>query len=458
MTVHFDAIVVGAGQAGPSLAVRLAQAGHRTAIIERGHFGGTCVNTGCTPTKTLVANARVAQLTRRAADFGVRAGELAIDMKAVKARKDAVVSASRTGVESWLKETPGLVVMEGHARFVGPLTLEVDGEQLTADQVFLDVGGQPLAPPVEGIDTVPYLTSTSLLEVDFLPEHLVVVGGSYVGLEFAQIYRRFGSRVTVVEMAPRLIAKEDSDVSEAVRRVLEQEGIAVHTGAECIAVKPCAEGVELGVRCDRQVPRVAGSHLLLATGRRPNTDDLGLQAADIRTDPQGYIQVDDGLRTSAPGVWALGDVNRRGAFTHTAYNDYEIVAANLLGGEARRVSERILGYALYVDPPLGRVGASEREVRASGRRALMATMPMTRVARARERGETEGFMKVLVDADTKLVLGAAIFGIEGDEVIHLFVQAMNTGVPYPAIQRAMGIHPTVAEMLPTLLDGLQPLR
>lgn len=457
MTEYYDAIVVGGGQAGPSLAVRLARAGHRTAIVERNRLGGTCVNTGCIPTKTLVASARVAHLARRAADFGVGVGEVRVDMKAVKARKDAVVEASRNGVTRWLEDTPGITVIHGHARFVGERALEVNGRHLAADKVFLNVGGRPAAPPLQGLSEVPHLNSSSMMHLDFLPEHLLVVGGSYIGLEFAQMYRRFGSRVTVVEMAPRLIPGEDSDVSEAVRGVLEREGIAIHTGAECVAVKTNGSRIALGVRCDESLPAIEGSHLLVAAGRRPNTDDLGLNAAGIETDQRGYIKVDDQLRTAAPGVWALGDANGRGAFTHTSYNDYEIVAENVLDGGSRGASERIPGYALFVDPPLGRAGMTERQVRQSGRKALMATMPMSRVGRARERSETDGFMKVLVDADSKRILGATIFGTEGDEVIHVFLLAMNAGLSCTAIQRAVGIHPTVAELLPTLLERLQPL-
>ncbi|HEX9178914.1 MAG TPA: mercuric reductase, partial [Burkholderiales bacterium] len=320
MTEYYDAIVVGGGQAGPSLAVRLARAGQRTAIVERNRFGGTCVNTGCIPTKTLVASARVAHLARRATDFGVGVGGVSVDMKAVKARKDAVVEASRNGVTRWLEDTPGITVIYGHARFVGERALEVNGQRLTADKVFLNVGGRPSAPPISGLSQVHHLNSSSMMHVDVLPEHLLVVGGSYIGLEFAQMYRRFGSRVTVVEMAPRLIPGEDPDVSEAVRQVLEREGIAVHTGAECIGVNTNGSRIALGARCDESLPPLEGSHLLVAAGRRPNTDDLGLDAAGIETDAKGYIKVDDQLRTTVPGVWALGDANGRGAFTHTSYN------------------------------------------------------------------------------------------------------------------------------------------
>lgn len=455
----FDAIVVGAGQAGPALAVRLANAGMRTALIERNRLGGTCVNTGCTPTKTLVASARVAHVARSGAAYGVDvAGTVSVDMRRVKARKDEVVEGSRKGLESWLHGTPNLTVVHGHARFAGAKRLAVDGEHYAAERIFLDVGARPSAPPIDGLDGVPFLTSSSMMDVDFLPEHLVVIGGSYVGLEFAQMYRRFGAQVSVVEMAPRLVAREDPEVSDTIREMLEREGVAIHTGARCIAVHQDGGGIALGLDCAEEAPAVRGSHLLVATGRRPNTDDLALDAAGIEVDAQGYIPVDDALETCVPGVYALGDANRRGAFTHTAYNDYEIVAANLLDSAQRKVSERILGYALYVDPPLGRVGMTEAQVRESGRPALVAKRPMARVARARERGETTGFMKALVDAQTQRILGASVLGIEGDEVIHVLINVMHAKLPYTAVQAAMPIHPTVAELLPTLFEGLEPLR
>ena len=458
MSKRFDAIVVGAGQAGPALAVRLANAGMQTALIERNLFGGTCVNTGCIPTKTLVASARVAHVARSAAAYGVDVdGSVTVDMRRVKARKDAVVEASRNGVERWLRDTPNVSVIRGHARFAGPKRLAVDGEHYDAERIFLNVGARPSAPPIPGLSEVPYLTSSTMMDVDFLPQHLVVIGGSYIGLEFAQMYRRFGARVTVVEMAPHVIPREDPEVSDAIRKVLEKEGVEIHAGAQCISVGNDGAGVALGVACDGEAPSIRGSHLLVAAGRRPNTDDLALDAAGIETDAQGYIPVNDVLETSVAGVYALGDVNRRGAFTHTSYNDFEIVAANLLDGANRKVSERIPVYALFVDPPLGRVGMTEAEVRKTGRPALAARLPMSRVGRARERGETAGFMKAVVDAQSRKVLGAAIFGIEGDEAIHVFVQAMNAGLPYTAIQRAVAIHPTVAELLPTLLERLKPL-
>ncbi len=458
MSTRFDAIVVGAGQAGPGLAVRLAKSGRKTALIERNLFGGTCVNSGCTPTKTLVASARVAHVARGADAFGVEVGgQVSVDMRKVKTRKDSVVEASRSGLEKWLRGTPGLSVIQGHARFVGRHALAVDGATYEAEQIFLNVGGRPSSPPIEGLASVPYLTSSTMMDVDFLPEHLVIIGGSYIGLEFAQMYRRFGADVTVVEMSPRIIPREDPEISAAVRAALEQEGVKIHTGAQCIAVRKDGDGVAIGVRCEETMPAIRGSHLMVAAGRRPNTDDLDLHAAGVETDAQGYIPVDDALMTTTSGVYALGDVNRRGAFTHTSYNDFEIVAANLLDGAQRKVSDRIPAYALFVDPPLGRVGMTEAEVRERGRPALVTSRPMARVGRARERGETTGMMKALVDAETKQILGASIFGIEGDEVIHVLILAMNANLPYTAIQTAMPIHPTVAELLPTLFEGLKPL-
>jgi pyruvate/2-oxoglutarate dehydrogenase complex dihydrolipoamide dehydrogenase (E3) component len=458
MANRYDAIIVGAGQAGPALAARLAGSGRKTALIERNLFGGTCVNTGCTPTKTLVASARVAHVARVAGAFGIGiGGNVSVDMAKVKARKDAVVAASRNGIERWLSNTANLTVIRGHARFEGPRALTVDGATHEAEQIFLNVGGRPSAPPIEGLASVPYLTSSTMMDVDFLPEHLVIIGGSYIGLEFAQMYRRFGAQVTVVELSPRIIPREDPEISEAIRKALEQEGVAIHTGTQCIAVRKEGAGFSLAVTCEGEAPRVVGTHLLVAAGRRPNTDDLGLAAAGIETDAQGYIPVDDRLMTTVPGVFVMGDANRRGAFTHTSYNDYEIVAANVLAGAGRKVSDRIPAYALFVDPPLGRVGMTETEVRKLGRPALVATRPMTRVGRARERGETTGMMKALVDAETKQILGATIFGIEGDEVIHVLILAMNAKLPYTAIQSAVPIHPTVAELVPTLFEGLKPL-
>ncbi|MGO4387560.1 FAD-containing oxidoreductase [Microvirga sp. 2YAF29] len=458
MTQTFDAIIIGAGQAGPPLAGRLTAAGMKTALIERKLFGGTCVNTGCMPTKTLVASAYAAHLARRGADYGVLIDNpIRVDMKRVKARADNVSTKARTNVETWLRNMSGLTVVEGHARFEGPDTIRVGDTLLKAPRIFINVGGRASIPDMPGVGTVDYLTNTSILKLDTLPRHLVVVGGSYIGLEFAQMYRRFGAEVTVVEKGPRLVAREDEDVSEAIRDILTDEGIAVRTNATCIGFKPHADGVAVDVDCASGDPVVVGSHVLLAVGRRPNTDDLGLDKAGIAVDARGTIGVDDTLATNVPGIWALGDCNGRGAFTHTAYNDYEIVAANLLDGASRRVSERISGYALYVDPPLGRVGLSETEAHKSGRKILVSKRPMTRVGRAIEKDETKGFIKIIADAETKLILGATILGTSGDEAIHGILDMMNAGADYATLQWAVPIHPTVSELIPTVLGDLKPV-
>ena len=459
MTRRFDSIIIGSGQAGPALAARLTGANLSVAFIEREHFGGTCVNDGCIPTKTLIASAHAAFVARRHADFGVTiGGPIGVDMKAVKARKDAIVQASVNGVAQLVQDMPGLSVFWGHARFNGPHQITVNGETIEAEKIFINVGGRPVIPDWPALRDIPYLTNSSIMNVDYLPEHLIVIGGSYIGLEFAQMYRRFGSRVTLVEQGPRLVAREDEDVSEAIQDILTREGIELRLGAKCIGVEKREGGVAVTADCASGAPEIFGSHLLLAIGRRPNTDDLGLTAAGIATDERGYIRVDEQLRTNVPGVWAMGDVNGRGAFTHTSWNDYEIVAGNLLDNDPRRVSDRIAAYALFIDPPLGRVGMSEREVRASGLNALIGKMPMTRVGRAKERGETLGFMKVIVDAETKRIIGAALLGLNGDELVHSLLDLMYADAPYTVISRAMHIHPTVSELIPTLLQNLKPLR
>jgi len=458
MATKYDAIVIGTGQAGPSLAVRLAEAGMKVAIIERKRFGGTCVNNGCIPTKTLIASARTAQVARRAGDYGVTVhSPITVDMKKVKARKDAVVRHSSDGLQKWLRGTQNLTVIHGHARFADPHRVRVGDEILEADKIFINVGGRASIPPLPGIDQVSYFDNSTMMDVDFLPEHLVIIGGSYVGLEFAQMYRRFGSEVTVVEMGPRLIKREDEDVSANIKTIFDGEGINIRLSAECIGFEKRGDKVAVQVDCSSGDKIVIGSHVLLAAGRVPNTNDLGVGQAGIKVDKHGYIQVDDQLRTNVPGIYALGDCNGRGAFTHTAYNDYEIVAANLLDGNHRRVSDRITAYALYVDPPLGRAGMTETEVRKSGRKALIGKLPMTQVGRAREKGETDGFMKILVDAETKKILGALLLGIECDEVIHSILDVMYANTPYTVIQRAMHIHPTVSELIPTMLEELKPL-
>ena len=455
----YDAIIIGTGQSGPALALRLVAAGWKVAIIERKLFGGTCVNTGCTPTKTLVASAYAAHVVRRAADYGVRVeGAVKVDMKAVKARKDAVVALSRDGVEQSLKALEGCTVYEGHGRFVAEKKVAVNASELTADRIFINVGARAAIPPIPGLDHVPYLTNSTMMDVDFLPAHLIILGGSYVGLEFAQAYRRFGSEVTVIEAAPRLIAREDEDVSQAVADFLKEEGIDVRVGSKVIGLEKQGNSIAVKLDSAGKNSQIVGTHLLVAVGRRPNTDDLGLDKAGIATDTRGYIQADDQLRTNIAGIWAMGDCNGRGAFTHTSWNDFQIVAANLLDNDRRRVSDRITAYALYTDPPLGRIGMTEAEVRKTGKPALLSTLAMERVSRAKERGETTGFMKILVDRDSKQILGASFLGLAGDEVIHCVLDAMYAKAPYTVIQRAMHVHPTVSEFIPTMLDALKPLQ
>jgi len=457
MTIKYNAIIIGTGQAGPTLAARLAGEGMKTAIIERKLFGGTCVNTGCTPTKTMVASARAAYIVKRGSDFGVIIdGSVSVDMKKVKSRKDEVVRQSNEGVESWLNNTKNLTVYKGHARFEDTYTISINGERLEAEKIFINVGGRAFVPP--GFESVPYLTNSDIMDVDYLPKHLIVVGGSYVGLEFGQMYRRFGSEVTIIEMGSRIIRREDEDISEAIIEILGKEGINFRLNAKCIGGKKQGDKIIVDVDCESGDRQVSGSHLLLAMGRRPNTDDLGLEKIAVEVDKRGFIKVDDQLRTNVPGIWALGDCNGKGAFTHTAYNDFEIVAANLLDNDPRRVSDRILCYALFIDPPLGRIGMNKTEVRNSGRKALIATRPMIRVSRAREKGETQGFMEILVDVESKEILGAAILGVGGDESIQTILDVMYTKAPYTVIQRAVHIHPTVTELIPTMLADLEPLK
>jgi len=457
-TQSFDAIVVGAGQAGPALAARCSREGLRTAIIERHHFGGTCVNVGCVPTKTLVASARAIHLARRGAEFGFETGELRVDMPRIKARKDGIVKASREGVEAWMRGLKHAEVIVGDARFTGPHTLQVGDRVLTAPRVFLNVGGRAVVPDLPGAREVPTLDNVSIMELAAVPQHLVVVGGSYIGLEFAHLMRRFGAAVTVVERSAHLLPREDDDVADGIRAILQAEGVRIELGAECLSLSRQGDRIAVGAACAADAPPISGTHVLLAVGRRPNTDGLGLELAGVKTDERGYITVDEQCRsTSAEGVWAVGDCNGRGAFTHTAWNDHEIVVANLFDKDRRRIADRVACYALFIDPPLGRIGATEREVRASGRSALRAKMPMQRVGRAREAGETQGFMKVLVDAETRRLLGAAILGMNGDEVIHALLDMMAAGQPVDAIARTMHIHPTVSELVPTLLQQLKPM-
>ena len=459
--LSYDAIIIGTGQAGPYLARRLAAAGMKTAIIERKLFGGTCVNTGCVPTKAMVASAYAARVAQRAQEYGVvlkSDSGVKVDMKAVKARKDAISANFRNGIESSLRGLTNCTVYQGHASFESTRQVRVGTDVLSAERIFINVGGRAVVPDMPGIHEVKFLTNSSMMGVDFLPRHLVIVGGSYIGLEFGQIFRRFGSEVTIVEKAPRLISREDEDVSASIADIMKGEEIHLRLNAKCIALKPHPEGVVVSAECKEGAPEIVGSHVLLAVGRRPNTDDLGLEQAGVQRDKHGYIVVDDQLQTSVPGIWALGDCNGKGAFTHTSYNDFEIVAANLLDHDTRRVSDRIVAYNLYIDPPLGRAGMTETQVRDSGRPALVGQRPMTRVSRALEKGETQGFMKIMVDGESKQILGASILGTGGDEVVHCVLDLMYAKAPYTVMQRAVHIHPTVSELLPTILGELKSLQ
>jgi pyruvate/2-oxoglutarate dehydrogenase complex dihydrolipoamide dehydrogenase (E3) component len=458
MPKKYDAIIIGTGQSGPALAGRLNQEGLKTAILERKFVGGTCVNVGCTPTKTLVGSARVAYTSREAHRFGVSiAGDVSVDMRRVRARMKEVAAASNRNVTDWLERMENVDLIRGHAQFVGPHSVAVDGEVLEAERIFINVGARARIPAWEGLNEVPFFTSSSILDVDFLPDHLIIVGGSYIGLEFAQIYRRFGSEVTVVETSDRIIRRDDEDVSAAVLEILEGEGIQFRLQADCIEARATDSGIAVRVNCENGPQEETGSHLLLAVGRVSNTDDLGLDKAGIEYNRRGIINVDDHLRTNVPGIWAMGDVNGRGAFTHTSYNDYEIIAANLFDNDPRKVSDRILCYGLFIDPPLGRIGMTENDVRASGRRALVGKRMMTRVSRAKEFGDTRGFIKIIVDADSEEILGAAILGLSGDEAIHCLLDIMYARKPYTVISRAVHIHPTVSELIPTVLQEMVAL-
>ena len=456
MTQRYDAIIIGTGQAGPSLARRLSSAGMSVAVIERHLFGGTCVNTGCTPTKAMVASAYAAHVARRASDYGVAVdGNVCVDMKRVKARKDAIAERSRVGLEKFLRGLPRCDVYTGHARFRTAREVEVDGQILVAERTFINVGGRATVPSMPGIDQVPFLTNSSMMSLDIVPPHLLVVGGSYVGLEFGQMFRRFGSEVTIIEMGPHLVQREDVDISAAVEEVLTGEKINLRLNARCIQLSGGAGTVTAHLDCVEGSPSIEGTHLLLAVGRRPNTDDLGLEAAGVSRDERGYITVNDRLETDVAGIWALGDCNGKGAFTHTSYNDFEIVASNLLDGGSRRVTDRIPAYALYIDPPLGRAGMTEAEARKLGHAVRVGTRPMASIARAIEKGETNGLLKIVVDERSQEILGAAVFGTGGDEVIHCVLDAMYAKAPYSVLQRAMHIHPTVSEFIPTVLGELK---
>jgi len=456
MARTFDSIIIGSGQAGPFLAARLAGAGQSVALIERQFLGGTCVNTGCTPTKAMVAAAKVAHTAREAARFGVHLeGDVQVSLAEVKSRAQTIIQKSRNSLAKMLANA-GCTVIHGHARFVSQHEIQVGDETLRGQKIFINVGARAAIPKLPGLESVSYLTNSSLLELTELPEHLIIVGGGAVGVEFAQMFRRFASEVTLVEMKPRLLHHEDAAASTLVAELLQLEGVRLRLSAECLSFSKDRDGVCVHVGCDEGDTDIHGSHVLVAMGRVRNTDDLGLEAAGVQIDSAGYIPVDEQLHTNIPHIWALGDCNQHGGFTHTAYNDFEIVSANLLEGDDRQVSDRIPARATYIDPPLAQVGMTEEEARATGRDLLIATRPMRSVSRAIEKGEAFGLMKAIVDASTKRILGAMIFGVGGDEAIHSILDIMYADMPYTTITRAVHIHPTVAELIPTLLGSLQP--
>jgi pyruvate/2-oxoglutarate dehydrogenase complex dihydrolipoamide dehydrogenase (E3) component len=455
--MKFDAIIIGSGQAGVPLAGALTGRGWKVALAEGGQLGGTCVNTGCSPTKTIVASARAAHIARRGGDYGVITGPISIDFARVMARKDAIVERFRGGIEKWLTGIDNLTIYRDLAAFEGPNRVRVGNDVIETDRIYINTGARASAPPISGLDTVDYLDNASILDLKALPEHLVIIGGGYIGLEYGQAFRRFGSKVTIIERTGQIMGREDADIAQAARELLEGEGIDIRLNTGVARVeKDDLGGIHVHLDSDGHAGTVTGSHLLIAAGRRPNSDRLNLASAGIETDERGYITVSDHLQTSAEGVWALGDVNGRGAFTHTSYNDYEIVLDNLDGGH-RKVSDRVPVYGVFIDPPLGRVGMSEQQVRESGRKALIGIKPMREVSRAQERDETHGLMKVLIDAESQQFLGAAIFGIGGDEIVHSIVDLMYARAPYTVMKNAVHIHPTVTELIPTLLGELKPL-
>jgi len=453
---HYDAIIIGAGQGGSPLSTALARAGRRTALIERDQIGGTCINYGCTPTKTMVASARVAWLARRGADYGVQTGTIAVDQPVVRERKRKIVESFRAGSEKRIESAKGLDLIRGSATFTGPRSLRVacdgDSEQeLTADLIFIDTGTRNATPKIDGLADVPHLDSTSIMELDETPEHLIVLGGGYIGLEFAQMFRRFGSAVTVIQRGSHLLAREDDDIADAMRQILEEDGIDVRLNAEASRVRAANGGVEVTVNGKEAI---SGSHLLVAIGRAPNTDDLNLAAAGVETNEKGFVNVNERLETNVPGVYALGDVNGGPQFTHISYDDFRIVRDNLLKGGNRTTRDRPVPYCVFTDPELGRVGLTERQAREQGRRIRVAKMPMSSVARAREMDETRGLMKVLVDRETDRILGGAILGVWGGEIMTQLQLAMMGKLTCRDLSDAVFAHPTLGESLNNLLSSL----
>ena len=454
--MKFDAIIIGSGQAGTPLAFKLAEKGKKVAFIEKEHLGGTCLNVGCTPTKTYVASARRMFDAHNGEILGVHipAGTQ-LNLGQVKKRKDELIKKSVDGMMSGIEKNKHITFIKGMAKFTGPHTVEVNGEQLSAEKIFINVGARPNIP--EGLKKVNFLTNQSILELDHLPEHLIIVGGSYIGLEFGQMFRRFGSKVTIVEQSDRIISREDEDVSQEIQKVLEREGVEFRLNATCIHASDGKDGkVIISVDCENGHPEVSGSHVLVAVGRKPNTDDLQLDSTGIKTDERGYRQVNDRLETNISGVFALGDCNGKGAFTHTAYNDFEIVYENMFEEANRKVSDRILTYGLFVDPPLGRAGITLQEAKDKKLNVMVGYRAMDRIARAKEKGETDGFIRVIVDKETGEILGATVLGVGGDEIISSILNIMYANVSYTVIRDGVFPHPTVAELIPSLLESLEP--
>lgn len=450
--MKFDAIIIGTGQAGPPLAKSLAKNGQKVAIIEKGHLGGTCVNVGCTPTKAYVASARRAFVAGNSSDLGVKIkGEVHIDLKRIKDRKDSLIQDSRDGLEKMLTEDKSITLIRGKAIFVDNHTLEVDGKKYTAQKIYINVGARPQIP--DTFKEAPYLTNESILELKVIPEHLVIVGGGYIGLEFGQMFRRFGSKVTILEKGEKLLQKEDGDISDLLEEIMKDSGVAVNLQSNCIGAIKNNDSIEVSYSCEDNTQKLKASHFLLATGRTPNTNDLGLENTDVTLTEDGFIEVDDTLRTSVDHIWALGDCNGEGAFTHTAYNDFQIVNSQLFLDQKRFLSDRFTCYAAYIDPPLARVGMNQKDIQKKGLMAKVSEISMSKIARAKEMGETTGKLKIFIEEDTDTILGAIFIGTGADEYIHTIIDQMYAGASYKTVRDAIHIHPTISELIPTMLEN-----
>jgi len=454
--MKFDAIIIGTGQAGPSLATSMAANGWKVAIIEKGHLGGTCVNVGCTPTKAYVASARRAFIAKNSTDLGIEVnGNIQVNLKTIKERKDKIISDSRNGLEKMLEDNDNIQLIRGRASFVNSNIVSVEGTTYEADKFYINVGGRPRIP--DGFSEVEYLTNASILELEEIPEHLIIVGGGYIGLEFGQMFRRFGSKVTILDKGKQLLKKEDPEFGKAIEEILKDEGIDIRLNSECISAKNKENKIEVSVNCENEKVNIQGSHILLAAGRLPNTADLGLENTIVSLDDRGYIWVNDELQTSAPNMWALGDCNGEGAFTHTAYNDFQIVNSHLFEDEKRKLSDRFTCYAAFIDPPLARVGMNTSDIQKAGIKAKVASRPMKKIARAKEMGETRGMLKIYIEEETEKILGATFLGTGADEYIHTVIDQMYAGQKFTIMRDAVHIHPTVSELIPTMLESLEPL-